>query len=89
MNFESLLLKELPPNGMTKPLNAIIGVANFSVNFHLQRKKGCSLRQNHSQGGLFKGIKNGAKLGAGLSNWKVEHPVFSRAAKLVSRIGGF
>jgi len=32
MNFESLLLKELPPNGMTKPLNAIIGVAKFSVN---------------------------------------------------------
>ena len=39
MNFESLLLKELPPNGMTKPLNAIIGVANFSVNFPLQRKE--------------------------------------------------
>jgi len=45
MNFESLLLKELPPNGMTKPLNAIIGVANFSVNFHLQRKKGRNLLQ--------------------------------------------
>ena len=43
MNFESLLLKELPPNGMTKPLNAIIGVANFSVNFPLQRKKGRNL----------------------------------------------
>ncbi|MBQ6950667.1 MAG: hypothetical protein IJN44_04150, partial [Clostridia bacterium] len=37
-NFESLLLKEFPPNGMTKPLNAIISVANFSVNFPLQRK---------------------------------------------------
>ena len=38
MNFESLLLKEFPSNDMTKPLNAIIGVANFSVNFPLQRK---------------------------------------------------
>ena len=37
-NFESLLLKEFPPNDMTKPLNAIISVANFSVNFPLQRK---------------------------------------------------
>ena len=37
-NFESLLLKEFPSNDMTKPLNAIIGVANFSVNFPLQRK---------------------------------------------------
>ena len=37
-NFESLLLKEFPSNGMTKPLNAIISVANFSVNFPLQRK---------------------------------------------------
>jgi hypothetical protein len=38
MNFESLLLKEFPSNGMTKPLKTIIGVANFSVNFPLQRK---------------------------------------------------
>ena len=38
-NFESLLLKEFPSNDMTKPLNAIIGVANFSVNFPLQRKE--------------------------------------------------
>ena len=38
-NFESLLLKEFSSNGMTKPLNAIIGVANFSVNFPLQRKE--------------------------------------------------
>ena len=38
-NFESLLLKESPPNGMTKPLKTIIGVANFSVNFPLQRKE--------------------------------------------------
>ena len=37
-NFESLLLKEFSSNGMTKPLNAIIGVANFLVNFPLQRK---------------------------------------------------
>ena len=37
-NFESLLLKEFSSNGMTQPLNAIIGVANFSVNFPLQRK---------------------------------------------------
>ena len=44
-NFESLLLKEFHSNGMTKPLKTIIGVANFSVNFHLQRKKGCSLLQ--------------------------------------------
>ena len=39
MNFESLLLKEFSSNGMTKPLNAIICVANFSVNFPLQRKE--------------------------------------------------
>lgn len=45
MNFESLLLKEFPPNDMTKPLNAIICVANFSVNFPLQRKKGRNLLQ--------------------------------------------
>ena len=38
MNFESLLLKEFPSDDMTKPLNASIGVANFSVNFPLQRK---------------------------------------------------
>jgi len=38
-NFESLLLKAFPSNGMTKPLNAIIGVAIFSVNFPLQRKE--------------------------------------------------
>ena len=44
-NFESLLLKDFSSNGMTKPLNAIICVANFSVNFPLQRKKGCSLLQ--------------------------------------------
>ncbi len=37
-NFESLLLKEFPPNDMTKPLNAIISAAYFSVNFPLQRK---------------------------------------------------
>ena len=37
-NLESLLLKEFPSNDMTKPLNAIISVANFSVNFPLQRK---------------------------------------------------
>ena len=37
-NFESLLLKEFSSNGMTQPLNAIISVANFSVNFPLQRK---------------------------------------------------
>ena len=42
-NFESLLLKEFPLNDMTKPLNAIIGVANFSDNFPLQRKKGRNL----------------------------------------------
>ena len=36
-NFESLL-KEFSSNDMTKPLKAIIGVANFSVNFPLQRK---------------------------------------------------
>ncbi len=44
-NFESLLLKEFSSNGMTKPLNAIIGVANFFVNFPLQRKKGRNLLQ--------------------------------------------
>ena len=42
-NFESLLLKEFSSNGMTKPLNAIISVAIFSVNFPLQRKKGRNL----------------------------------------------
>ena len=36
-NFESLL-KEFSSNDMTKPFKAIIGVANFSVNFPLQRK---------------------------------------------------
>ena len=30
---------------MTKPLKTIIGVAIFSVNFPLQRKKGCDLLQ--------------------------------------------
>jgi len=44
-NFESLLLKEFSSNGMTKPLNAIISVAIFSVNFPLQRKKGRNLLQ--------------------------------------------
>ena len=43
MNFESLLLKEFSSNGMTKPLKTIIGVAIFSVNFPLQRKKGRNL----------------------------------------------
>ena len=38
-NFESLLLKEFSSNGMIKPLNAIISVAIFSVNFPLQRKE--------------------------------------------------
>ena len=38
-NFESLLLKEFPSNGMTKPLNAIISVAIFPVIFPLQRKE--------------------------------------------------
>jgi len=38
-NFESLLLKEFPSNDMSKPLNAIISVAIFSVNFPLQRKE--------------------------------------------------
>ena len=38
-NFESLLLKEFPSNGMTKPLKAIISVANFFVNFPLKRKE--------------------------------------------------
>ena len=44
-NFESLLLKEFSSNGMIKPLNAIISVAIFSVNFPLQRKKGRNLLQ--------------------------------------------
>ena len=44
-NFESLLLKEFSSNGMTKPLKTIIGVAIFSVNFPLQRKKGRNLLQ--------------------------------------------
>jgi hypothetical protein len=37
-NFESLLLKEFPSNGMTKPLNAIIGVANFSAIFYKEKR---------------------------------------------------
>ena len=44
-NFESLLLKEFASKGMTKPLKTIIGVANFPVNFPLQRKKGRNLLQ--------------------------------------------
>jgi hypothetical protein len=37
-NFEESLLVKMLVNEMTQPLNAIIGVAIFSVNFPLQRK---------------------------------------------------
>lgn len=37
-NFEESLLVKMLVNEMTQPLNAIISVANFSVNFPLQRK---------------------------------------------------
>jgi hypothetical protein len=42
-NFESLLLKEFPSNDMTKPLNAIIGVAIFFCQFSFTKKKGSQL----------------------------------------------
>ena len=38
-NFQESLLLKMPTNEMTQPLNAIIGVAIFSVNFPLQRKE--------------------------------------------------
>ncbi len=39
MNFESLLLKEFPSNGMTKPLKTIISVAIFLSIFLYKEKR--------------------------------------------------